>query len=137
MSVDSRTLERFEESLRRCFAHAGFLDRFYELFLASSPKVAKKFANTDFTRQKDSVRSSFQLIVRAAQDNSHGAERQLEELAERHSSRDLDIGAELYDLWLDSLVQAARESDPEFTPEVEAAWERVLGVGIKFMLSRY
>jgi hemoglobin-like flavoprotein len=137
VAVDGRTLALFEESLRRCFAKPGFLDRFYELFLGSSPEIKEKFANTDLERQKSALRASFQLLVSAASDEHGGPEHHLNGLAERHSRRDLDIGAAYYDLWLDSLLQAAREFDGEFTADVEKAWENVLGVGVKYLLSKY
>ena len=39
-TVDSSTLDLFERSLARCEARPGFLDLFYEKFMASSPEVA-------------------------------------------------------------------------------------------------
>jgi hemoglobin-like flavoprotein len=76
-------------------------------------------------------------MLSAAYDGESGLEKHLGELAERHSSRDLNIGAEFYDYWLDSLLATVKEFDPEYAPEVEDAWERVMGVGIRFLLSRY
>ena len=38
--MEERILKTFDESLRRCNATPGFLDRFYDRFLASSPKVS-------------------------------------------------------------------------------------------------
>jgi hypothetical protein len=61
----------------------------------------------------------------------------LERLARMHSRAELDIKPELYDLWLEKLVQSARESDPMFDVETETAWHRVLQPGIEFMKSRY
>jgi hemoglobin-like flavoprotein len=61
----------------------------------------------------------------------------LERLAKLHGRAELDITPELYDLWLDRLVQAVSEFDPMFDPEVETAWRRVLQPGIEFMKSRY
>jgi hypothetical protein len=58
-------------------------------------------------------------------------------LAVRHSRTDLDIGPALYDHWLDCLVATARQHDPEFSPEIEAAWRETLAVGIDYMRSRY
>ena len=69
-SVDQDTLEIFDRSLRRCNANPGFLDLFYETFLASSPKVREKFANTDFDRQKRLLHASFYLILLASEDFS-------------------------------------------------------------------
>jgi len=113
------------------------LDLFYETFLASSPKVKEKFANTDFERQKRLLHSSFYLILLASEDPENGPERYLSNLAERHSVHDLNIGSDFYDLWLDSLLAVVGECDPEFDDNVEDAWERMMGIGIDYMLRRY
>jgi hemoglobin-like flavoprotein len=135
--MDEKTIEIFDKSLHRCDSNPRFLDFFYEKFLASSPKVAEKFANTDFGRQKRLLRASFYLILLASADPEDGPERYLDHLARRHSASDLDIGTELYDLWLDSLLSAVETCDPEYGPEVEEAWEKVMGIGIDYMLSHY
>lgn len=72
-----------------------------------------------------------------ADDPAKAPDRYLAEVAERHSSRQLGIGAELYDLWLDSLLATVREFDAEFSPAVEQAWEDVMAIGIRFLCSRY
>ena len=135
--MDKETIAKFDESLERCTASAEFTDRFYERFLASSPKVRQRFANTDFARQKRALRSSLNLMLLVAADEEKGPARYLNDIAERHSKRDLDIGAELYDLWLDALLETVKECDPQFSPEVEHAWERVMMVGISYLLLRY
>jgi len=135
--VDKRTLKRFDESLRRCNSNPDFLDRFYDKFLTSSPKVRKKFAHTDFVVQKRALRASLHLMPLAAADPENGPGRYLRDLAGRHSQTQLDIGAELYDLWLDSLLETVRECDPKISPEVESAWEDVMMVGIQYMLKKY
>jgi hemoglobin-like flavoprotein len=135
--MENKTLEILEESLQRCSAQPRFLDLFYERFLASSPKVREKFAETDFVRQKRALRASLHMILLAAGDEQRGPSKYLSELAELHSARHLGIGAELYDLWLDSLLATVEQCDPEFTPEVGAAWEDVMMVGIHYMCTRY
>jgi hemoglobin-like flavoprotein len=135
--MDKQILSTFTESLRRCTAGSDFEERFYEIFLASSPKVAERFSKTDFRKQKRALRASFHAMLSAAYDGESGPEKHLGELAERHSSRELNIGAELYDYWLDSLLATVKEFDGEYTPEVEDAWEQVMDVGIRYLLSRY
>jgi hemoglobin-like flavoprotein len=135
--VDQAKLKMFDESLRRCNAREGFLDLFYEIFLSSSPKVQEKFAKTDFVRQKRALRASLHIMLLAAEDEESGPERYLSDLARQHSKRMLDVGAELYDLWLDSLIRTVKECDPEFTPEIETAWEEVMMIGVRHMLSHY
>ena len=135
--MDAGTLRKFEESLGRCLADPDFLDIFYGNFLTSSPKVREKFAGTDFDRQKRALRASFDTMILAARDEEHGPEKYLLPLAERHGSRQLRIGAELYDLWLDSLLKTVKACDPGWSEEVEAAWEKVMGLGISYLCSRY
>jgi hemoglobin-like flavoprotein len=131
-----KAAEVYNESLERCVAHGGFVDRFYELFLGSSEEVAEKFKNTDFVRQKEALRASLYIMMMAhcwsVECDSH-----FEEIATRHSRSDLDIRPGLYDLWLNCLLQAVRETDPLFSLEVEAAWKNTLEPGIEFMKSRY
>jgi hemoglobin-like flavoprotein len=135
--MDDRLLERFEDSLRRCNGDTGFLDRFYERFLTSSPKVREKFLGTDFIRQKRMLQASLQLLLVAAHDEGNRATPYLDEVAARHSASQMAIGAELYDLWLDSLLATVREVDPAWSAEVEQAWESVMTVGIAYLVSRY
>lgn len=135
--MDAGTLREFEASLERCTADPGFLDAFYESFLGSSPKVREKFAGTDFDRQKAALRASFHTMLMAARDEGNGPERWLGPLAERHGARQLQIGSDYYDLWLDSLLKAVKACDPGWSQEVEAAWEAVMGVGIRYLIGHY
>jgi len=134
---DEAMLGTFEASLERCLAQPGFLDRFYQAFLASSPKVSEKFAHTDFERQKRALHGSFQLMLRAAREDGHGAPDFLDELARRHGVSQLAVGAELYDLWLDSLLATVEDADPLHSPAVARAWEGVMGIGIRYLCSRF
>ena len=99
--------------------------------------MREKFTTTDFEKQKRALHGSFQLMLRAARQDAEGPLDYLETLAQRHGSSQLAIGAEFYDLWLDSLLAAVRACDPACAPDVEAAWEQVMGIGIKYLCSRY
>jgi len=134
--MDEQRIEAFSASLSRCLADDQFLKRFYELFLDSSPVVAAKFEQTDFERQRRALGSSLYVMVMAVE-RSSPALAYLERVAERHSRNDLDIGPELYDLWLDCLVRTVRERDPEWSDEVGAAWHDAMQVGTDMMRSRY
>jgi len=134
--LDKQILQIFEESLARCNADSTFLEQFYEAFLASSPKVKEKFKDTDFIRQKRALRASFHIMLLAAE-HEDSPERYLKDLAVRHSRQDLAVGAELYDLWIDSLLATVRKVDRECNAEVEGAWEDVMMIGVDYLLSRY
>jgi hemoglobin-like flavoprotein len=135
--MDARKLQIFDDSLRRCTANPGFVDRFYELFLASSPKVREKFANTDFVRQRRALEASLHTLLLAATDGESGFDKHLRNLAATHSASNLNVGSELYDLWLDSLLQAVEDFDPDSNQDVIDAWEKVMGRGINYLLVHY
>jgi hemoglobin-like flavoprotein len=126
----------FNDSLERCTARPGFLDRFYNLFLASSPEVAEKFSRTDFRRQKRVLKASLYMMMFAAEGKAEGHVH-LQRIAKLHSRTDLDIRPHLYELWLDCLLQAVRAYDRRFTPETERVWRRMMESGIEFMKSQY
>jgi hemoglobin-like flavoprotein len=135
--MDAEVVRIYEESLERCSSNPRFLERFYEIFLACSPKIAEKFKNTDFARQREALNGSLHAMVLAVRDEGGLLEKHLAELAEKHSSRGFGIGSELYDYWLDSLLAAVKETDPQYDKRVHDAWERVMLIGIEYMLSRY
>ncbi len=127
----------FEASLKRCEARPDFFDLFYATFLASSPEVAEKFKGTDFARQKELLRISLHHLFLVAKDSKQGPDPYLEDVAVKHGAGHLAIGAHLYDLWLDSLLDTVRTCDPECYAEVEKAWEDVMMVGIHYLCKNY
>ena len=134
--MDDRHLALFNESLDRCSSRSGFLDRFYELFLASSDEIAKKFEKTDFKKQVRMLKVSLYVLM-VASSGKPEFDVPMEELATLHDRSHLNIKPELYDQWLDCLLQAVEEFDPSFDTEIETAWRTVLQHGIDFMRSRY
>ena len=133
--MDEKHVELFNDSIERCSAKPEFLRRFYTLFLASSDTVAKKFERTNLRKQARLLKTSLYILMLASGESERVVH--LEWLAKLHSRADLDIKPELYDLWLDRLVQAVKEFDPMFDAETETAWRRMLQPGIEFMKSRY
>jgi len=133
--MDEKDLELFNDSIERCSSRPDFLSRFYTLFLASSDMVAKKFERTDLRKQARVLKTSLYIMMMAGGETERVAH--LERLAKRHSRAELDIKPELYDLWLDRLVQTVKEFDPMFDAQTETAWRRMLQPGIEFMKSRY
>ena len=129
----------FRATLKRCLVTPHFLGKFYEDFVASSEEVREKFRNTDFEQQARMLADSLYALAVAAQvkQGANPAWADMPRLAARHSRADLDIRPELYDHWLDCLLETARDHDPEFSPEIEAAWRETLTVGIEYMRSRY
>ena len=136
MNFDNQTLQTFRSSLDRCQADPQFLNRFYSKFVIANPAVRDKFANTNMEDQKMMLHASLYMIALATQGNK-SASMYLDNIAKRHSKTDLDIPAELYDLWLETLIQTVSETDESFDEQIESAWQQVMQYGIDFMQSNY
>jgi truncated hemoglobin YjbI len=126
-------IQRTRESLGRCVACETFLQRFYELFMASSEEVAELFRKTDFERQKRVLRDSLYVMLVAAGTTRGPAHDELERLAKLH--RDMAVTGDMFALWLDALIEAAREHDTHFTDELEHDWRLSLSGPIELMKS--
>jgi hemoglobin-like flavoprotein len=129
--ADPEAVRRTRDSLGRCVKCETFLQRFYELFMASSPEVAELFQKTDFERQKKMLRDSLYVMLVAAGTTKGAAHDEVRRLATLH--RDVGVKSDMYSLWLDSLVEAAREHDTHFTDTLENDWRASLSEPIELM----
>jgi hemoglobin-like flavoprotein len=123
-----------QESYARCIRVPGFLERFYEILLASDPSVPGMFVGTEFPRQRKLLQHGLGLLLSYAK---HPDDELLARLAARHSAQGLDVAPAMYEHFLASLLQTVREYDPRFTEEIGQAWREAALPGIDFMKSRY
>ena len=121
-------------SYHRCRASEGFIDAFYDIFLSKSPEIAQKFSQTDFTIQKLMLRESL-LEMLCFDRGLPGTRGAIETLGRRHQQ--LEVTSEMYAMWLDSLCEAVRQHDPEYSAELEQRWREAMQKGIAVMASAY
>ncbi len=134
----SPSVEVFLASLKRCLAVPGFMDDFYTRFTGSSEEIREKFRDTDMRRQAQVLADSLYVVANAVQSEEGSlGRRELPRIAARHSRAERDIRPGLYDVWIGCLLDTARVHDPQFGPEVERAWQEVLGFGADYMRQRY
>lgn len=134
--VPRESLPIFQQSLERCLANPTFTQRFYARFVLSSEEVAARFEKIDLKRQANVLKSSLYLVLRGAMGQRDGLDH-IEDVARTHSQRGYDIPPRLYDHWLDCLVAAARETDPEFGPGHEDHWRACLRPCIEIMVRHH
>ncbi|MGI9203151.1 MAG: globin [Woeseiaceae bacterium] len=133
------SIQQFVDSYARVGAKdlesGGFFDAFYQRFVASSPSIAEKFQYTDMARQREMLRVSLDHMVYFAIDKEETAE--ISRVASAHANTAADVPAHLYEIWLDSLLATVSEFDPQFDPEIEAAWRSALAPSIDYMQRHY
>jgi hemoglobin-like flavoprotein len=125
-----------QASFGRCGLNPDFLDTFYKNFLASSPEIAALFKNTDFKKQKKMLQMSLNMLLTHAM-GTGVVDGYMQQLAEKHSRRELNIDPRHYSNWLHSLVKTVKQFDTKFTPELEQAWRACLHKGIELMRAKY
>jgi truncated hemoglobin YjbI len=128
----------FTTSYTRAISKAdqtAFSHRFYEEFIESSPVIAAKFEGTDMEHQARMLMLSLRHLSTF---HLGGPDSDImNEIGKQHSKRDLNIEPQMYDDWLDSLVETVRAFDPKFDDEVELAWRMSMAAGIAFMRFHY
>jgi hemoglobin-like flavoprotein len=122
-------------SYQRCQQAPHFFESFYRRFFENCPAARPMFVHTDFARQHRLLQHALGLLL----SDNQGLDQEpnlLTRVAERHGRNDLKIDPAYYTEFLDSLIQTARELDPEFTGDTEAAWREATAKGIAYMRSK-
>lgn len=111
-----------------------FIQRFYEIFMAKSPEIAQLFKNTNMAVQKTMLHDSLHYLLNYYDSGVPNVP--LNHIREIHGEGGLNIPDRLYELWLDSLIEAVKDKDPQFNRDVEQAWRRVMAPGIEYMTGK-
>lgn len=129
----------YDEIFKRSFARAvgngsynrDFIGRFYDVFMSQSEEVSDLFKSTNMSAQKTMLHDSLQHMADFY--SSRRTNEYMQHIAKIHSQSGLDIPERLYSQWLDSLLQAVSEFDPQYDESVELSWRLVLSPGITYM----
>ena len=132
-TMNTNNFELFRSSLLRCLSNLHFLERFYSEFLNSSPEVAQAFAHTDMERQKAMLNASLYQLMNYYNSNDEQSRKYLQTIGAQHGMYGHKIPLHMYDLWLESLMKAVQESDPQFDSSLDSIWREVMTHGIDAM----
>lgn len=135
LNIETTFDRSYDRVLSKSAVQPNFFDVFYERFINSSPVVKEKFKNTDMKRQRAMLEKSLHYIAYLF--TSQEIYSYIQEIAELHNKKNLNIAPELYDLWLESLIDTVREFDSNFDDDVELAWRLSLARGIAYMKFMY
>lgn len=133
----SNTYDDLQQSYGRCLREKNFIERFYEIFLDSHPDIRPMFTKTDFQKQRMALRRGISAAIAHASGSSLSRST-MEQMAHAHSRKGhAPVRPDLYPYWVDSLVRAVEETDPEATPQLMARWRQGMKVVIDDFISHY
>lgn len=128
------TTDNVFQSYGRCCRDEQFFVDFYTFFMDSSEQIRQRFLDTDMAAQRHLLRNGIMQLILTARGMS---DRKLRALGESHNRHHYNIDPAWYDLWLDALMEAVRQHDPDYSPTLEAEWRDVLRPGINLIRNAY
>jgi hemoglobin-like flavoprotein len=129
--------QRVKQSYERCSALGDeFFDSFYANLVDQETAIAQMFAETDMQKQNDLIEVGIRHLIAFAEGDAT-SETRIRELGRSHNRHYLNVPPAFYPLWVESLMNAVREHDPQHTPELESEWRSVIAPGIELMVSLY
>lgn len=126
-----------QASFGRCLRNGQFIAHFYDIFMTSHPDIAPMFARTDFGKQHLALRRGISSAIAHAA-GSRLAERTMVDMAKVHShAGHAPVSPELYPYWVESLLTAVAEHDPQYTPALGGRWRQAMNATTTFFAGHY
>ena len=126
-----------QQSYGRCLREKNFIERFYEIFMVSHPDIAPMFAKTDFNTQRLALRRGISAGIEHAS-GSRLAENTVKRMAEVHSRNGrVPVPPSLYRYWVESLVTAVSETDPQADDKLLERWRKGMNKVISSFTEQY
>ncbi len=129
---DSSFHMSYRRALQTKIEGASFIDSFYSLFLSRSEHAATLFAGIDLIKQKSMILVALALVINPDVVESGPDNELLTGFAIIHQR--LGVGSDLYEIWVNSMLETVKLYDSQYNSEVETAWKVALQVGVEFML---
>ena len=104
-------------------------------FMTNSSLVEEKFRHVEMETQKEMLKQSLLVLLEIY--STRQIPDRMREIARKHDRKHADITPDLYDLWLDCIIETVKQFDPEFDGRVELAWRLVCSHGIAYMVFMY
>ena len=133
--IDKAFKDSFTRVSKTKIDDQDFLQYFYSLFTKKSERIAKMFENTSMDAQKLLLKKSLTELLKFYEEKN--VNQHLLHIGQIHAEDKLDVSPEMYDLWLDTLIETIQKFDPEYHPKIELAWRVTLSPGITYMKFAY
>lgn len=121
--------ECFNNSYARCNKNPLFFDIFYDQFCRKDRRFQQMFKGVDMSGQIRMLKASIAIILLAP--SSEQARESVRYFGKHHAS--IGVTADDFNTWLDCLLLTVSQCDPDYSPEVEAAWRQCFATGFHIM----
>jgi len=128
------------KSVHQSYIRAGgkaFVMAFYERLMAASEEIRGRFEHIDMEAQADILAHAIVMSFLFVDTDHQSAKKCLDGVRESHSRDRLNIAPELYDTWLECLLETVAACDPQTDEELLSHWHKVMSVAINHIREGY
>ncbi len=113
------------------------VSEFYVRLVAASEKIRNKFESVDMTEQASFLSHAIVMSFLFIDTNQQVAKKCLDDVRKTHAQGNLNIEPELYDIWLECLLETVALCDPHVNDELLSDWHDVMSVAINHIREGY
>ncbi|MBN4082297.1 globin [Mariprofundus ferrooxydans] len=113
------------------------VSEFYVRLMAASDEIRKKFEGIDMAEQVSLLSHAIVMSFLFIDKNQQVAKKCLDEVRTTHAQHNLNIAPELYDIWLECLLETVALCDPDANDELLSDWHDVMSVAINHIREGY
>jgi len=128
------------KSVHKSYIRAGgksFISTFYARLMDTSEDIRKKFEHVDMKAQAEILDHAIVMSFLFADKSHQSATKCINNVRESHNRKNLNIAPELYDTWLECLVETVGICDPHTNKELQADWHIVMSVAVNHIREGY
>ena len=134
------TIHKKAKLVHKSYIRAGgksFVTAFYVRLMEASEDIRKKFEHIDMDAQAEILAHAIVMSFLFVDKNQKSAARCLNNVRESHNRHNLDISPELYDVWLECMIETVAVCDPQSTKTLLADWHTVMTVAVEHIREGY
>ena len=134
------TIHEKAKRVHQSYIRAGskkLVSEFYVRLMAASEEIRKKFEGVDMTDQASLLSHAIVMSFLFVDKNQQVAKKCLDDVRKTHAQGNLNIEPELYDIWLECLLETVALCDPHVNDELLSDWHDVMSVAINHIREGY
>lgn len=109
----------------------SFASEFHDRLMETSEDIQRIFGHIDIEIQIEALAHAIVMSFLFVDKNHHGAAKYFHDIRESHNRHNLDISPELYDVWLEIMIETVAVCDPQATEELLVDWHTVMSVAVE------
>ncbi len=134
------SIQKKAKRVHQSYIRAGsqkLVSEFYVHLMDANAEIRRRFEKIDMKEQASLLSHAIVMSFLFVDKNQQVAKRCLDSVRETHAQHNLNIAPELYDTWLECLLETVAICDPHVNDELLSDWHDVMSVAINHIREGY